>query len=113
MGFEPSPPSQLETVNEFTDWMQSALTEARSALAKAQDDMTCYYNCHWEPAPEYIPGDKVYLDGSDIRTSRPSKKLAHHFLGPYVVERRVGPNAYCLRLPHSMSRLHPSFRWSN
>jgi transposase InsO family protein len=69
MGFEPSPPSQLETVNEFTDRMQSALTEARSALAKAQDDMTRYYNRRREPAPEYAPGDKVYLDGSDIQTS--------------------------------------------
>jgi hypothetical protein len=58
------------------DRMQSALTEARSALAKAQDDMTRYYNCQREPAPEYTPGDKIYLDGSDIQTSRPSKKLA-------------------------------------
>ena len=56
-------------MNEFTDRMQSALTEARSALAKAQDDMTCYYNRRREPAPEYIPGDKVYLDDSDIQTS--------------------------------------------
>jgi transposase InsO family protein len=110
MGFEPAQPaSRLETVNEFTDRMHSALTEAKAALAKAQEDMTRYYNQRREPAPEYAPGDKVYLDGSDIRTSRPSKKLAHRFLGPYVVERRVGPNAYRLRLPHSMSRLHPVF----
>jgi len=110
MGFEPAQPaSRLETVNEFTDGMHSALTEAKAALAKAQEDMTRYYNQRREPAPEYAPGDKVYLDGSDIRTSRPSKKLAHRFLGPYVVERRVGPNAYRLQLPHSMSRLHPVF----
>ena len=89
--------------------MHSALTEAKSALVKAQDDMSHYYNRHWEPAPEYIPGDKVYLDGSDIRTSRPSKKLAHRFLGPYIVECCVGVNAYCLRLPKSMSWLHPVF----
>jgi hypothetical protein len=68
MGLEPSPPSQLETINEFTDRIQSALTEARSALAKAQDDMTCYYNRQQEQTPEYTPGDKVYLDGSDIWT---------------------------------------------
>jgi hypothetical protein len=51
----------------------------------------------------------VYLDGSDIQTSRPSKKLAHRFLGLYVVEHRVGPNAYHLQLPRSMSHLHPVF----
>jgi len=87
MGFEPmQPASCLETVNEFTDWMHSALTEAKSTLAKAQDDMSHYYNRRQEPVPEYAPRDKVYLDGSDIRTSRPSRKLAHCFLGPNTVE---------------------------
>jgi hypothetical protein len=89
--------------------MQSALTEARSALAKAQDDMTCYYNCRQEPTPEYTPGDKVYLDGSDIQTSQPSKKLAHRFPSPYVVECHIGLYTYHLRLPRSMSCLHPVF----
>jgi hypothetical protein len=102
MGFEPSPPSQLETVNEFTDQMQSA-------LAKAQDDMTHYYNHRWEPALEYTPGDKVYLNGSDIQTSQPSKQLAHRFLSPYVVERHIRLYAYHLQLPQSMSCLHPVF----
>ena len=110
MGFEPTQPaSRLETVNEFTDWMRSALTEAKSVLAKAQDNMSRYYNRRREPALEYAPRDKVYLDGSDIQTLRPSRKLAHRFLGPYTVERRVGPNAYHLHLPKSMSRLHPVF----
>jgi transposase InsO family protein len=64
MGFElTQPASHLETVNEFTDWMCSVLTEAKSTLAKAQDDMSRYYNRRWEPAPEYAPGDKAYLDG--------------------------------------------------
>jgi hypothetical protein len=45
MGSEPTQSlSHLETVNEFTDRMHSTLTEAKSALAKAQDDMSCYYN---------------------------------------------------------------------
>jgi len=45
MGFEPTQSlSHLETVNEFTDQMHSTLTEVKSTLAKAQDDMSCYYN---------------------------------------------------------------------
>jgi hypothetical protein len=110
MGFEPmQPASRLETVNEFTDQMRSALTEVKSTLAKAQDDMSHYYNRRREPTPEYAPGDKVYLDRSDIQTLRPSRKLAHCFLGPYTVEHHAGANAYCLHLPKSMSRLHPIF----
>jgi hypothetical protein len=46
---------------------------------------------------------------SDINTTRPSKKLAHKWLGPYTIERPVGRMAYQLRLPRSMQRLHPVF----
>ena len=80
MGFEPDQPdSWLETVNEFKTRMQRSLEEAWSALAKAKDDMTRYYNQRHIPAPEYQPGDRVYLDVSDIKTTRPSQKLAHKF----------------------------------
>jgi len=45
MGFEPSQvPSGLETVNEFMERMKSATEEAKSAIRKAQEDMTRYYN---------------------------------------------------------------------
>ena len=40
MGFEPhQPPSCVEAVNKFTNRMKDALEEAKSALAKAKDDM--------------------------------------------------------------------------
>ena len=38
--------SQLEMVNAFWDWMDLTLVEAKSALAKAKDDMVQYYNQH-------------------------------------------------------------------
>ena len=86
MGFEPhQPESRLKTVNEFQDQMDSTLSEARSALAKAKEDMARYYNQHRVPALEYHIGDRVYLDASDIRTTSPSQKLAHCYLGPFTV----------------------------
>jgi len=110
MGFEPhQPPSKVEAVNEFTNRMRDTLEEAKSALTKAKDDMARYYNQRRTPAPAYAPGDKVYLDASDIHTTRPSKKLSHRRLGPFPVERRIGTNAYRLTLPLSMKRLHPVF----
>jgi len=40
MGFKPHQPlSRFEAVNEFTDWMKDTLEEAKSALAKAKDNM--------------------------------------------------------------------------
>ena len=110
MGFEPNQhPSKVEAVNEFTKRMRSTLDEAKAALAKSKDDMTRYYNQRRLPAPDLQPGDKVYLDGSDITTTRPSRKLSHKRLGPFPIERKVGNIAYRLRLPPSMSRIHPVF----
>jgi len=58
MGFEPSQaPSGLETVNEFTERMKSTTEEAKSAIRKAQEDMTQYYNQKRTLAPVYKPGD--------------------------------------------------------
>jgi hypothetical protein len=45
MGFElHQPPSRVEAVNEFTNQMRDTLEGAKSALAKAKDDMARYYN---------------------------------------------------------------------
>ena len=110
MGFEPDQqPSRVESVNEFTEWMKGTLEEAKAALAKSKDDMARYYNQGRTTAPEYKPGDKVYLDASDISTTRPSRKLSHRHLGPFPIEQKVGNGAYRLKLPLSMKRIHPVF----
>jgi len=45
MGFEPQQnPSSLETVNEFTERMRTAIKETKSAIHKAQDNMKRYYD---------------------------------------------------------------------
>jgi transposase InsO family protein len=78
MGFEPQQPrSKLESVNEFADHMALGIEEAKSALTKAKDEYTMYYNQRREPAPVFTQGDRVWLDGSDIATNRPSSKLSH------------------------------------
>ena len=64
-------------MNEFTDHMKSTLDEACAALAKSKDDMARYYNQRQTPAPTFVASKKVYLDASDISTTRPMKKFAH------------------------------------
>jgi len=58
MGFEPRQnPSGLETVNEFMKRMKFATEEAKSAICKAQEDMTWYYNRRRSLALVFKPGD--------------------------------------------------------
>jgi len=110
MGFEPSQaPSRLETVNEFMELMKSTTEEVKSAIHKAQEDMMQYYNRKRSLAPMYKPGDWVYLDASDIKTTHPSLKLSHHRLEPFEIEHQVGLLAYHLKLFHGMRQLHLVF----
>ena len=76
--------------------MEDALMEAKAALAKSKDKMAKYYDCRQTPAPVYQPGDKVYLDTSNIQMTRPSQKLTHKRLGPFTIVRKVGNGAYRL-----------------
>jgi len=89
--------------------MTMAIEEAKSAICKVQKDMKRYYDRRRTLAPVFNPGDKVFLDTSDIRTTRPSQKLSHRRLGPFVVEQRIRPMAYRLKLPYRMKQLHPVF----
>ena len=110
MGFELDQcQSHIESVNKFKERMEDALKEVKAALVKSKDNMAKYYDWRRTPALEYQPGDRMYLDASDIHTARPSQKLSHQRLGPFPVIRKVGNGAYHLRLPPSMSRLHPVF----
>ena len=85
--------------------MRTAIKEAKSAIYKAQNDMKKYYDRKRTPAPVFNPGDKVFLDTSDIWTMCPSQKLSHRQLSPFVVEWWIGPMAYHLKL----KQLHPVF----
>jgi hypothetical protein len=62
-----------------------------------------------DPCTRVQPRSRVYLNASDIQTTRPSKKLSNRHLGPFTVEQKVGNGAYRLQLPQSMKRLHPVF----
>ena len=108
MGIEPLRESKNEAVDDFVKRMQSARKEAEAALHRAADDMARYYDQNRGEAVIYKPGDLVWLDGKDLQTDRPSKKLAEKRYGPFKVTKVVSPNAYQLDLPLSM-KIHPVF----
>ena len=57
-----------------------------SRSQKAADNMKKHYDRKCNPVPGYKVGDKVWLDGSNIETNKPSKKLDDKHYGPYVIE---------------------------
>ena len=77
-----------------------ATNEACSALSKAADDMARFCNLHYQAAPTYKIGDKVWLNAQNITTTHPMNKLDHKWLGPYIVNKVVSQNAYGLSSSH-------------
>ena len=63
------------------------------------------------PAPEMLPGQKVWLLRRHIATIRPSSKLDVRRLGPFAIIGPVGTSSFRLDLPLSM-HIHPVFHVS-
>src|SRR5213076_789635 len=56
-------------------------------------------------------GDMVYLDGTNIHTICPSKKLDNRRFRPYHIKKKIGRMTYELELPTSL-KVHPVFHAS-
>ncbi len=53
-------------------------------------------------------GDKVLLDGKNLKTMQPKAKLSDKQHRPFEITDVLGPVIYCLKLPPKW-RIHPVF----
>ncbi|GJE98641.1 chromo domain-containing protein [Phanerochaete sordida] len=97
-----------ESVNQFVERMQNIREDTRAAIGLAQESMKKFYDRGRKEGREYKVGEKVWLEGINIRTDRPMKKLDNKRYGPFKVKRKVGASAYELELPRTW-RHHPVF----
>ena len=67
---------------------------------------------HRKPAPEFPIGSFAYVKAKFFRTTRPSKKLAEKFLGPFKIIAHHRTYSFTLRLPDHMRSIHPVFHAS-
>jgi hypothetical protein len=97
---------------DFTVDLDELHQELRKRIAEAQLRYEASANRRRIPAPDFKIGDRVVVKAEFFRTTRPSKKLAEKFLGPYELIARPGTHSYTLRLPDSMRAVHPVFHVS-
>jgi hypothetical protein len=85
--------------NELHTYLAESLKLAQECYQDVSDD-------HHIPPPDIA---QVYLLSKNIKTTRPSRKLAEPYLGPFEVINCIGSNSIHLRLPHELCLIHPMF----
>ena len=97
------------SAEEFAKHIKDVHVTAQANLTKAAADMKRFYDKHADQETEFKAGDKVFLDGRNINTDRPTKKMEDKWFGPFEVIEKVGASAYRLRLPRGWKKVHPVF----
>jgi len=116
-GFHPEAidPASTEPLNPasqvYAHWMRTVNDESRKGLEEAQERMHRYTDPARKEPPPYQVGDLVMLNGRNIKTRRPSKKLDHKNHGPFQIEKIVSPLAVRLTLPRKW-KIHNVFHVS-
>ena len=107
----PSPDSATPAADSYVAQLREAQTTLQTELLKARKAMEVSANRKRRPAPDFIPGQKVWLLRRHISTKRPSSKLDVRRLGPFPIIEQIGTSAFRLDLPRSM-QIHPVFHVS-
>ncbi len=110
-GVEVKRESRVEAATDFVKRMEELRKEAAAALERAARDMKTHFDRSHRAEPEFQPGDEVLLEGENMKTNRPTRKLEHRRFGPFKVEKKIGQRAYRLKLP-STWKVHPVFHVS-
>ncbi|QRW20576.1 Transposon Tf2-12 polyprotein [Rhizoctonia solani] len=98
----------VPNADKHAEFLEKGYDEVKAALSISQERMKHFYDQRHRKEEEIQVGNKVWLSHQNISTNRPSIKLSHKKLGPYLVIEKIGSHAYKLQLPHT-TRIHPVF----
>src|SRR5882724_3180251 len=116
-GFHPKLEVSLEpVVSDTAHQVATDLKELhrylRDQISRALKQYEVHSASRRLPIPPFKVGDTVWIDARNIRTTRPSKKLDHRFLGPFPIVEKVSSHAFRLGLSLALLRIHPVFHVS-
>ena len=100
-------PEMLQQINEQVKLI-------REKIKASQDRQKSYYDRRRKPL-DFQEGEHVFLKVSPVTgvgRALKARKLTPKYLGPYQILKKIGPVAYHIALPPSLSNLHPVFHVS-
>jgi hypothetical protein len=95
----------------YGHWMKAIYEDYKKELETPRDRMKKYADTTRAESPRYNKGDLVMLNGKNIKTRRPSRKLDHKLYGPFEILELISQTAIRLRLPKTW-KIHPIFHVS-
>ncbi len=107
-GIKPQSPFRTPASNTFISKMQEIHAEAKWSIEKAANQMKAQYDKKRKLAVKYQPGDKVWLNTTNLHLSWPKKKLSDKCTSPFEITTKRGASAYTLKLPTNWY-IHPTF----
>lgn len=96
-----------ESAQQFVDRLTKAREDADAALKFSQSQMKLYYDRKRTASRPYKAGDLVWLEGTNIKTDRPAKKLEDRRYGPFKILKQIGASAFKLHIPRKWRGIHP------
>lgn len=97
-----SPRNPVEAAQQVINKMKSCIDFAQAAMASAQQRQEQLQNRTRDPAPQYQPGDRVWLDMRNIRVDPARKKKLSERYQQFSVVKAIGRNAYQLDTPQGI-----------
>jgi hypothetical protein len=101
----------VPAVSDYIQRIQDNVAMARDRHVIAKTKQTTYANSKRRPEPDYMPGDKVYLETRDLRLRVKQKgrsaKFYSRYVGPFEISKsRPETSNYTLKLPPEY-QIHP------
>ncbi|TFY79289.1 hypothetical protein EWM64_g4725 [Hericium alpestre] len=100
--------SAVPTVEQRLMTMQKAQDEAKASQTIAAEDMHRQEDKYRKDGPIFKQGDKVWLDGKNLRLQYPKAKFGLKRQGPFKIIQVISPVNYKLKLPPTW-KIHPVF----
>ncbi|QRW15577.1 Retrotransposable element Tf2 protein [Rhizoctonia solani] len=97
-------PANVPEADAVADTLAQEWKEAKAALWMSKEKMARPQGT----IPEYLVGEKVWLDGKNVELRTNSNKLDPKQLGPFKIVEKISSHAYRLKLPKSL-RIHNVF----